>query len=81
MSLNNMGAVLYSLQDYGGAHHYFQLALGPQEKVLGKTHHVTLQTVMNMGNVYMVGFQDFAKAEEMYRQGLDGRGRKPASGH
>ena len=47
-------------------------ALRVQEKVLGKTHPETLSTIMNMAVTYKNGLEDITKAEEMYRQALDG---------
>ena len=43
-----------------------------EERVLGKTHPDALATIMNMATVYMEGSKVFTKAEELYRQALDG---------
>ena len=72
-SLNVMGHVLQNMKGYEGADNYDQQALRGHERIFGKTHPDTLLTIMKMANVYCVGLEDFAKAEEMYRQVLDGR--------
>ena len=43
-----------------------------QEKVLGKTHPDTVDTIVSMADMYMEGTTDYAKAEEMCRLALDG---------
>ena len=48
---------------------------------MGKTHPETLMTIYNMGNIYAGGLKDFVKAEEMYRQALDGRERSLGKEH
>ena len=70
--LNNMGAILGNIKDYQGALGYYQQVIRVQEKVVGKTHPSTLDTIMNMASTYMEGLKDFVKAEKMYRQALDG---------
>eukprot|EP00518_Triparma_eleuthera_P016242 CAMPEP_0197558154 /NCGR_PEP_ID=MMETSP1320-20131121/18564_1 /TAXON_ID=91990 /ORGANISM="Bolidomonas sp., Strain RCC2347" /LENGTH=62 /DNA_ID=CAMNT_0043119435 /DNA_START=1 /DNA_END=186 /DNA_ORIENTATION=- len=60
------------MEDYEGALDYFQQVSRGKEKVLGKTHPSTLNTIMNMATAYTVGLKDFVKAEVMYRQALDG---------
>ena len=42
-----------------------------QEKVLGKTHPDTLDTIMNVAIVH-TKTKDFTNAEEMYKRALDG---------
>ena len=43
-----------------------------KEKLLGKSHPVTLMTVMNIANVYNGGLKDYGKAEELYQRALEG---------
>ena len=46
----NMGSILKNLGDNEGAlDYYYQQALRMQEKVLGKTHPETLNTITNIG--------------------------------
>ena len=71
-SQNNIGIIFDKLKDYEGALNYYQQARRVQEKVLGKTHSDTFDTIMNMAIVYKDGLKDFTKAEEMYRLSLDG---------
>ena len=52
-----------------------------KEKVLGKTHPDTVDTIMNMAIVYKAGLKDFAKAEEMYRVALDGYEKSLGKAH
>ena len=56
-------------------------ALRVKEQVLGKTHPDTLDTIYNMANTYCDGMKDFTKAEEMFRQALDGRERSLGKEH
>ena len=76
-----MGNLLHNMRDYKGALDYYQQALRVQEKVLGKTHPDTLNTIMNMANTYCEGLKDFTKAEEMYRLALDGHERSFGKDH
>ena len=48
---------------------------------MGKTHPSTLDTIMNMASTYMEGLKNFAKAEKMYRQALDGFERSLGKEH
>ena len=59
----------------------FQQALRVQEKVSGKTHPDTLDTIMNMAVTYAGGLKDFVKAEQMFRQALDGFEKALGKGH
>ena len=72
MTLNNMGIILKMMEDYEGALGYYQQARRVQEKILGKTHPDTLDTIYNMALTYGDGLGDRVKEEEMYRQALDG---------
>ena len=72
MSLNNTGLVLQEMEDYEGALDYYLQALRMQEKVLGKTHPDTLDTIYNMAITYGDGLGDQAKEEAMYGLALDG---------
>ena len=69
------------MESYEVALDYFQQALRGQEKVLGKTHPDTLNTIMNMATVNKDGLKDFAKAEEMYRLALDGHEKSLGNDH
>ena len=79
-SLNNMGGVVMSMEDYEGALDYYQQALRGKGKVLGKTHPSTLSTIMNIAAVYKKS-ENFTKAEEMYRLALDGREKSLGKEH
>ena len=76
-----MGVLLCKMEDYEGALDYFQQALRVQEKVFGKTHPMTLRTIMNMASTYQVGLKDFTRAEEMFRLALDGFERSLGKDH
>ena len=71
-AMNNMGPILKKMEDYEGALDYYQQARRVQEKILGKTHPDTLDTIYNMALTYGDGLGDRVKEEEMYRQALDG---------
>ena len=49
-SLKSLGVLLDDLEDYAGALNYYQQAL--REKVLGKTHPDTLDTIIHMAITY-----------------------------
>ena len=59
---------------------YYQQALRGSEKVLGKTHPDTLNTVTNMAVTYKKT-GDFAKAEEGFRRALDGHEKSLEKGN
>eukprot|EP00518_Triparma_eleuthera_P007253 CAMPEP_0182487048 /NCGR_PEP_ID=MMETSP1319-20130603/47705_1 /TAXON_ID=172717 /ORGANISM="Bolidomonas pacifica, Strain RCC208" /LENGTH=132 /DNA_ID=CAMNT_0024689157 /DNA_START=427 /DNA_END=825 /DNA_ORIENTATION=+ len=74
-----MGILLENMKDYEGALGYYTLWVG--EKVQGKTHPDTLNTIMNMAITYEEGLEDFPKAEEMFRLALDGYERSLGKVH
>ena len=80
-TMNNMGVILKNMKDYEGALAYYQEALRVKEKVQGKTHPDTLKTILNMAITYEVGLKNFVKAEQMYRQALDGFERSLGKEH
>ena len=57
-----------------------QLGIVLDDKVLGKTHPDTLMTIMNMAIVYKKT-ENFAKAEDMYTQALDGHEKSLGKDH
>ena len=69
---NQLGGLYWMMEDWESAHDCLLRANSIQEKVLGKTHPTTLNTVMNIANVQHAGFKNFYKADEIFMQALDG---------
>jgi len=70
--LENIGGALSKQQKYEAAEEIYQRAVEGREKVLGKEHTQTLNSVNWLGNaLYNQG--KYEAAEEMYRRAIDGR--------
>ncbi|GMH70280.1 hypothetical protein TrLO_g1626 [Triparma laevis f. longispina] len=59
-----MGAVYYKLE-------YYERALEGKERLMGKAHPSTFDTVMNTAVIYEAQ-KDYGKAEELYERVLEG---------
>ena len=71
MSLNNLGTAYMSLENYEKALECYERALEGDKRTKGKNHQSTLDTVMNIANVYNVGMKDYGKAEEICQRTLE----------
>mmetsp|Transcript_12506 Transcript_12506/g.22801 ORF Transcript_12506/g.22801 Transcript_12506/m.22801 type:complete len:605 (-) Transcript_12506:35-1849(-) len=69
VTLMNVGAVNYTLQNYEKALEFYQRALKGEERTLGKAHPNTLKAVMNIA-IVCEGLKDYGKAEEYHKRAL-----------
>ena len=71
-TLNNLGTVYQRLGNCEKALKNYERALKGKEGLMGKNRPDTLDTVMNIANVYAGDLKDYGKAEELYERVLEG---------
>ena len=72
MSIDNIGVIYESMEEYKKALEWYEKALEGRESTLGPTHPDTLITVNNIGDIYNK-MGDYPKMQEWYRWTLEGR--------
>jgi len=67
--LNNLGAHLYTLEEYDQAEHLYQISLAILEKALGKDHPHVATNLNNLAELYRTQGK-YDQAEPLYQRSL-----------